>query len=143
MPDWRVAVMKVEGSGWFTRLAAQTVLFRNVAVVLCAACGLVYFAIGLGLIYEQRPDGMRLWVFGFSTALVFAIGTVMLLARPGRVVWIVGAIFMVLAIVAYVAVSPSRDPHFEIWGISLKIAQAVILAALLGLLIHDGRGMRT
>jgi hypothetical protein len=61
----------------------------------------------------------------------------LLLFKPRRPVWIIGSAFMVLAIVAYFAVSPRREPQFEIWGMSLKIAQVVILAALLGLLVHD------
>jgi len=117
----------------------RRVLLRNVAIALCTVCAVVYFAIGLGLIYEQRSGGMRLWVFGYSTALVFAVGIVLLLARPGRIVWTLGSAFTVFAIVAYVVVAPSRDPHFEIWGISLKVAQAVILAALLGLIVLDRR----
>jgi hypothetical protein len=129
--------------GWLDRVAAQTALLRNVAIALCAACATVYFAIGLGLIYEQPEKGVRLWTFGYSTSIVFAIGIALLLFKPGRLVWMLGSAFMVLAIVAYVAVSPSRDPHFEIWGISLKVAQVAILAALLGLLIHDREMRRT
>jgi hypothetical protein len=123
-PKWEVSSMR-------------TGLLRVVSVALCAMCAVVYFAIGMGLIYEQRPGGMRLWVFGFSAAIAFAAGVVLLVARPGRFVWMIGSAFMVLVIVAYVVVAPSRQPNFEIWGISLKLAQAVTLVALLGLLAHD------
>jgi hypothetical protein len=130
--------MKIAPPGWLNRLAEHAGLLRAVSVTLCAACAAVYFAIGMGLIYEQRPGGMRLWVFGFSAALAFGAGVLLLLARPGRFAWMLGSAFMVLVIVAYVVVAPSRQPSFEIWGISLKIAQAVTLVALLGLLAHDG-----
>jgi hypothetical protein len=129
--------MNVKVPDWLDRVSAQTALLRSVAVVLCAVCALVYFAIGLGLIYEQPAKGIRLWVFGYSTAIVFAIGFALLLFKPGRFTWILGSAFMVLAIVAYVVVAPSREPSFEIWGIGLKVAQVAILAALLGLLIHE------
>jgi hypothetical protein len=112
-------------------------LLRGLAVILCAACAVVYLAIGLGLIYEQPEKGVRLWAFGFSAALAFALGVVLLLSSPGRRVLIGGVAFMALAIVAYLAVSPNRNPSFEIWGISLKIAQVAILVALLGLLARD------
>jgi hypothetical protein len=129
--------MKTERPARLASLVANSIVLRNVVVALCGACALVYFAIGLGLVYEQKPEGVQLWAFGFSAALAFGLGVVLMLARSGRVVWILGALFMVLAIVAYLAVSPRRDPSFEIWGISLKIAQVAILAALLGLLVHD------
>jgi hypothetical protein len=133
----------VNAESWVDRLAGRPAVLRAVALILCAACALVYAAIGLGLIYQQRPDGMRLWVFGYSAASAFALGVVLLLARPGRIVWILGSAFMILVIVAYVLVAPSRQPSFEIWGISLKIAQLLILASLVGLLVQDRKvGLR-
>ncbi len=121
--------MKIELPGALTWLT----------VALTGACALVYFAIGLGLIYRQEPEGVQLWVFGFSAALAFALGVALMLLRPGRAVWILGAAFMAFVIVAYVAVAPRRDPSFEIWGISLKVAQAAILVALVGLIALDRR----
>jgi hypothetical protein len=120
-------------------MKVEPTLLRIVAIALCAACAVVYVAIGLGLVYEQRPEGIRLWAFGYSTALVFAVGIVLLLLKPGRLVWTLGSAFMVFVLVAYVVVAPRREPSFEIWGISLKVAQAVILAALLGLIAEDRR----
>jgi hypothetical protein len=117
----------------------EPTLLRIVAIALCTACAVVYVAIGLGLVYEQRPEGIRLWAFGYSTALVFAVGIVLLLLKPGRLAWTLGSAFMVFVLVAYVVVAPRREPSFEIWGISLKVAQAVILAALLGLIAEDRR----
>jgi hypothetical protein len=123
--------------GRLNRLTEHPVLHRDVAVALSGACAAVYFAIGLGLVYEQPEQGVRLWAFGFSAAFAFALGAALLLARPGRIVWILGALFMVLVLVAYVLVAPNRHPSFELWGISLKVAQIAILASLLGLLVHD------
>jgi FtsH-binding integral membrane protein len=131
--------MNVELPGWLARLTSHPLSLRNVAVVLSVACAAVYFAIGLGLIYRQPSEGVQLWLFGFSSALAFALGAALLLAAPGRVVWSLGALFMVFVILAYVGVAPRRDPSYEMWGISLKIAQAVILVALLGLLTQDRR----
>jgi hypothetical protein len=129
----------VERQGRAVRLTDHSPALRNVAVILSAVCAAVYFAIGLGLVYKQPPEGIQLWVFGFSSALAFALGVVLLLALPGRAVWILGALFMVFVIVAYVGVAPRREPSYEIWGISLKIAQALILVALLGLLAQERR----
>ncbi|HEX7490461.1 MAG TPA: hypothetical protein VF337_02020 [Candidatus Limnocylindrales bacterium] len=79
--------MKIGLPVWLNRLAGHTDLLRAVAVVLCAASAVVYLVIGMGLIFEQRPGGMRLWLFGYSAALAFAAGAVILLARPGRGDW--------------------------------------------------------
>jgi len=117
-------------------------LLRYVAIALCAACVLGYAAIGAGLIYPQTADGVSLPRFGFSTAAAFGLGVALLAVRPGRVVWTLGAAFMVFVIVAYVLVAPERQPPFEAYGIALKLAQAAILAALLGLLAND-RSART
>ncbi len=127
--------------GWLSRASAHPTLFRNVVLVLTAACVVVYAAIGAGLIYGQSmrttDDGPQLWVFGFSAAAMFALGLALMLLRPGRLVWALGALWMVGVIVMYINVAPTRDPHYEIWGISLKIDQAITLVALLGLLVND------
>ena len=133
--------MRLELPGRLVRAAAHPVLFRNVVLALTAICAVVYFAIGAGLIYHESmrttEHGPALWVFGFSAAAAFALGVALMLLRPGRVVWTLGALFMVFVIWAYIAVAPERDPHYEIWGISLKVLQAITLVALLGLLAND------
>jgi hypothetical protein len=134
--------MKAEQPGWLDRLTTHTRALTAIVLALTAACAVVYLAIGLGFIYEQPKDGVPLAVFGFSAAAAFALGVVLMVVRPGRNVWILGAAFMAFVIVAYVNVAPKRNPSFEIWGISLKIAQAFILAALLGLLARDRRTSR-
>ena len=129
--------MKAELAGQLDRLTSHTRALTAIVLALSAACAVVYLAIGLGFIYEQPKDGVSLMVFGFSAGTAFALGVVLMVARSGRIVWILGAVFMAFVIVAYINVAPKRNPPFEIWGISLKIAQAVILAALLGLLARD------
>ncbi len=111
---------------------------RYLAAAIAAGCAAVYFAIGLGLVYppSQDPefDAGFMLVFGFSSAFMFALGAALLLRTDRRAVLVLGALFQVFVIVAYFQVSGRRDPHFEIWGLSLKAAQAVILVALLDLL---------
>lgn len=128
--------MTIDLAQALARAEGRARVLRGLVAVLAAACAAVYFLIGFGLIYpaSRNFDSDFMLVFGCSAGLAFALGFVLLLATQRRAVLVLGALFQVFVIVAYVAVAPRRDPHFEIWGISLKIAQAAILAALLGLL---------
>lgn len=107
---------------------------RYLAAAIAAGCAAVYFAIGLGLIYPGKGDEWGLLVFGISAGLAFALGAVLLVATDRRAVILLGALFQVFVIVMYFQVAGRRDPQFEVWGLSLKAAQAVILVALVSLL---------
>jgi FtsH-binding integral membrane protein len=135
--------MTIDLPRWLLRVASHTRLLRGVAATLAAGCAVVYFLIGLGIIYDPHGNELGLLVFGFSAGLAFTLGVLLLVATERRTVWFLGALFQVFVIIAYVQVSSRREPPFEIWGISLKIAQAAILAALLGLLLSSRRADST
>jgi FtsH-binding integral membrane protein len=106
---------------------------RYAAAALSAGCALVYFLIGFGAIYpveDVSADAPSLLFFGVPAGLAFALGAILLLATDRRGLWILGAVFQVFVIVAYLAVAEKRDPPFEAWGILLKVAQVAILGAL-------------
>ncbi len=107
---------------------------RYAAAAIAAGCAAVYFAIGLGMIYPPATDGPGISVFGMSAGSAFALGAVLLATTDRRAVLLLGALFQVFVIVMYFQVSQRRDPPFEVWGLSLKVAQAVILIALVALL---------
>ncbi len=107
---------------------------RYTAAAIAAGCAIVYFAIGAGLIYPPNGKESFLLVFGLSAGSMFVLGAALLAWTDRRAVLVLGALFQAFAIVAYFQVAPQRDPQFEIWGLSLKIAQAAILLALLDLL---------
>jgi hypothetical protein len=116
-------------TGW----ARHRHAIRYGAAALSAGCALVYFLIGFGVIYpvEDVPaDAPSLLFFGVPAGLAFALGAILLLATDRRWLWVLGAVFQVFVIVAYVAVAEKRDPPYEAWGILLKVAQAAILGAL-------------
>ncbi len=70
---------------------------------------------------------------------IFAAAAILLFFFPGqRRVWNLVALLDLGAIAGYFAVAPTREPHFEIWGIAIKVSQVVLLAAL-GYLITRGR----
>ncbi len=69
---------------------------------------------------------------GFCLAMggIFAAVAILLFFFGQRWVWNLVALLDLGAIVGYFAVAPTREPHFEIWGIAIKASQVVLLAAL-------------
>lgn len=63
--------------------------------------------------------------------------------RPDRLVWRLAAVPDLGAIIGYFAVAGARDPHFELWGIFIKMTQVVLLAALGYLIMVNRRPQRS
>lgn len=80
---------------------------------------------------------------GFCLAMAGAFAVVAVLvfffSRSQRRVRDLVALFDLGAIVGYFAVAPTRDPHFELWGLAIKAIQVVLLAALGYLIVRDRR----
>ena len=76
---------------------------------------------------------------GFCLAMggVFAVAAVLLLFGQRRV-WDLVALLDLGAIIGYFAVAPTRDPHFELWGLAIKAIQVILLAALGYLILLRG-----
>lgn len=121
------------------RAAGSRRLVRYLAAALSAACALVYFMIGFGIIevVDAVPgDEPFLLFFGVSAGLAFWLGALLLVVVDRRWVWIAGAAVQVLGIVTYVQKAETRTPPFEVWGVLLKIAEALILGALAYLVLR-------
>jgi hypothetical protein len=111
---------------------------RTAAAATCAAIALVYAAIAMHLV--AVVDGPAAEVasiqLGFATpaAGLFALGAFLLLRYDDRRLWALGLVLQVLVFAVYLAVSPDRQPAFELWGILLRVLQ-VGLAVPLALLV--------
>ena len=83
--------------------------------------------------------------FSVTMGAVFAVVALALFFFAGRLVWMLAGVLDLGAIIGYFAVAPSREPHFEVWGIVIKVAQVVLLAALGYLLMRHRKraGVRT
>jgi hypothetical protein len=77
--------------------------------------------------------------FATPAAIVYALGAVLLLIPrlDRRLLWAAGAVLQVLVIAMYFAVSPDREPTFEMWGIAIRVVQALLLAALVVLTLDE------
>jgi hypothetical protein len=112
---------------------------RLVAAGLAGAMAIIYFLIGAGVLNVGRASGTDagfLIVFGASAGGAFLLGAVLLTAFDRRWLWGLGALLQVFVIWGYLAVAPDRTPAFEIWGITLRVIQVPLLAALVYLAVR-------
>lgn len=114
---------------------------RYGAAAVAAIMAGIYFLIGLGVLNVGGTDSDRafLWVFGALAGGAFLLGAILLVAVDRRWVWIVGLIFQLFVYWAYVDVSKTRTPPFEMWGITLRIIQVPLLVALGYLALRGSR----
>lgn len=105
---------------------------RYGAAVVSATIAAIYFLIGLGLLTVITPaaDDPSMAVFGLSAGSAFLLGALLLVAFDRRVLWLLGAALQLLVLWGYLAVAPDRTPAFEVWGITLRIIQLPLFAAL-------------
>jgi peptidoglycan/LPS O-acetylase OafA/YrhL len=112
-------------------LARQRV--RYVGVLAASAMCVIYFLIGLGILDiggSKSGETVDLRLFGFSAGSAFLILALLLASTDRRWLWIGAAVFQVWVYLIYFATSGGREPPFEIWGITLRVVQLPLLAAL-------------
>jgi hypothetical protein len=100
---------------------------RIFAGALSGLTAVIYFLIGFNVVsVVENADQL----FGIFAGVAYAFGAWLLLAYDRRTLWILGAILQVFVIFTYFDLASQRTPAFEAWGILLRIAQAIILIAL-------------
>jgi hypothetical protein len=77
--------------------------------------------------------------FGLAMGAVFAVAAISLFSSGQRLVWNLVALIDAGAIIGYFIVAPGRDPHFETWGIAIKVVQAALLVVLGYVIAGDRR----
>jgi hypothetical protein len=111
---------------------------RWVATAAAALSAVLYFLIGNEVlkIGEATSGEADLLAFGVSAGTAFVV--VALVVWFARRRWILGvvAIFDALVLGAYFAFAGLREPPFELWGLLIKVCQAVLLTATLYLIVH-------
>ena len=116
---------------------------RYAAAAIATAMALIYFAIGLEVVQvvTDQPVGSSIFGFGMGAGLLFLATAAVIVLVDRRIVWAIGAILQVLIALMYFGVAPTRDPSFEIWGITLRVLQLPLFVALTYLALH--RPMQT
>lgn len=106
---------------------------RYVAAAAAALTALLYFLIGLGVLWVGDANNGQtndIFAFGAMTGTAFAVTTVLLLRFRSRPLWVLVAALQVVVIAGYFAVSSVRTPPFEVWGLLVKACQLVVLGAV-------------
>lgn len=123
--------------------AAARTRVRVAAIALSTGIALLYGLIAAHVV--TVIDGPASQVaqdqlgFALPAAVVHLLGAALLWRFDRRLLWIGGVILQALIIALYFAVAPQRDPTFEIWGITIRILQFGLLAALTYLSIRPAR----
>lgn len=124
------------------RDAMRARTLRAVAAGAAGVAAVLYFLIGVGVISvgEAANGGAPdLFAFGAMVGGAFAVTALLLWFLESRVLWAAVAVLQVIVIAGYVIASDVRNPPFEIWGILVKVAQVVVLAAVAWLLVLGSR----
>ena len=102
---------------------------RYAAAALAVITAIFYFLIAGHVlpVVETMDEGIT--YFGLAAGIGFCLIAVALFFWKRRFVWIVVTLLQVFAIAMYFVVGQDRTPNYEIWGIVMRIPQALILLA--------------
>jgi nicotinamide riboside transporter PnuC len=111
---------------------------RYLSMALSGATGVLYLLVGLGVSAsgDVQDDRARILL---AAAVVFFILAACLPVLNRRYVYALGAAVQVVCIVGYFVIAPSRMPHYEEWGIIIKILQFLLLGSLIYLVVRRAR----
>jgi hypothetical protein len=101
-------------------------LARYLAAAFALAVAVIYFLIGLSVVEVVTPkpgEGAIQAYFGIPAALTFLLGAVLLMGFDKRLLWVLGTVLQVMIISMYFGVAASREPHYELWGILIRVIQ--------------------
>ncbi len=106
---------------------------RMGAAAIAAVMAAIYYLIGLNVLHVvegAQDDPAAMLAFGVPAGTLFLLGALLLATQDRRILWIVGAVLQVLVFAMYISVAPSRTPSYETWGITLRIIEIPLAAAL-------------
>jgi hypothetical protein len=114
---------------------------HRVAAAAAAGSAILYFLIGLGMIEVGRSTSGEndIFAFGLTVGAVFAVAAVIVLWTSRR--WLLGIVGVIdlMVIIGYFALAGVREPPYDPNGILIKGLQVIMLAAIIGLLLHRRR----
>jgi len=114
---------------------ARRQIVRYLAAALAGATAVMYFLIGFCVVWVIQAACAD-QIFGTFAGIAYAFGTILLLTLDRRALWALGAVLQVFVIFVYFDLAPQRVPAYEVWGILIRVAQVMLLAALADLAIR-------
>ena len=110
----------------------QATTLRIVAAAAAAGSAILYYLIGFSVLFigESTSGENDILGFGLTVGTVFAVLAVVVLLFRRR--WVLGivAALDVAVIIGYFAVAGVRLPPFELWGLTIKALQVIVLVAV-------------
>jgi hypothetical protein len=113
----------------------------HVAAGLAAAMAALYLAIFAGVLSVGRAEPGELGVLGMAGA-VFAVIAALLWTVHRWWLWLAVGLLQLPIVAMYVAIAPERDPSFEVWGLTIRVLQAALVAVLVTLVARAFRERR-
>jgi peptidoglycan/LPS O-acetylase OafA/YrhL len=110
-----------------------------VATASAAVMAVIYLLIGTETLSVIEPVTDQP-TFGYAAAAAFGVLAVVVYQSRRRLVWVAAALMQLFVAFVYFNLADQRTPHFEMWGITLRIIQIPLIAALVYLAIRDDRG---
>ena len=107
---------------------------RRGAALAAGAMAAIYYLIGLGVLHiggSSSGEMVDLGVFGGGAGTAFLALALLFAFTDRRWLWVLALIFQLWVYVIYVAVSGTREPPFELWGITLRVLQVPVILALI------------
>jgi hypothetical protein len=119
---------------------------RIVAALASLGAGAIYLLIGTDVVSVGRSTQEAttdLFAFGVLMAIVsLAVAIALWLVPWSRIALIGVAIVELVALIGYVAAAGLREPPFDLWGVLIKVFQAVVLIATVYLFAERDRWTR-
>jgi hypothetical protein len=128
--------------------AAAAAVSRRTALrlglaALAAAIGVAYMLVALQVVHVAETAGKDSPFLPMAAAAAaFWLGAALLLLFDRRPIYLLGAAVQVVVLIGYFVVASSRDPHYEAWGVLMKVAEVVMLVLLLYLAVKTSPGSK-
>jgi glucose dehydrogenase len=110
----------------------------GISLLIAALYGLIW-AGALTVVTEAEPG--ELGILGVA-GLVFLALAALLWRFANRALWIGATVLQVGMIWMYVAIGAERDPAFEVWGLTIRVAQVALIGVLTALAVRATRRRR-
>lgn len=108
---------------------------RQLAAVLSVTTAVLYFVIATETVRVVDGSDEPNVVF-LVAGILFLAAAFVIVRVDRRLSWLLLAGFDAFIIWAYFQVAADRTPAFEIWGVSLRVPQLLLLVALIYLLVR-------
>ena len=92
-----------------------------------------FLLIGLGVLGiggSSTGESADLAMFGFSAGAAFLVLALLLLITDHRWLWVLALVAQAWVFLVYFAVSGTREPPFEVWGILLRLLHVPLMLVL-------------